>query len=156
DLVLTELRRTVGGVPTTAGVPRPVIVLVCENLYSSTADFDRAIDHLVKEVQVPGILATLRLEDLTYAIDRARDDRVLFWNLRDADPSLGPYFGSGLLWSILPGLDIVGTTYGPLLDRTLANLVRQKKLAAGAPARVALVRVDDLQGYTGLGLSVRD
>ena len=146
DLALTETARTVAGIPAEDDKRRPLLALLCRYIYDSNEAFDRAIDHLMVELQVPGILAALESSDLEYAFRRhGRERQVFIMSPFEADPALLALDGEGLIWHILPGGDSVALPYGPLLDRTVAHLRRLGELGPDEAVRVALVTADDVR-----------
>jgi hypothetical protein len=146
DLALSEAARTVGGIPAAGDKRRPLLALLCKNVYHSPEAFDRAIDHLILELEVPGILAALESSDLEYAFRRHHAERQVFvMSPFEADPALLALDDDGLVWHILPGGESVAVPYGPLLDRTVAHLRNAGSLGQDEPARVALVTTDDVR-----------
>jgi hypothetical protein len=143
DLALTEVSHALGGIPVAAGAKRPVLAVGCTNSFGTTADLDRAVDHLVDDVGVPAIVATLELDDLEHAFERTLDHEVFYWNVRDGDPNLVARPHHGLMWHMLSGWDSVATVYQPLLDRAIRHLVSQGSLGSDEPVRVALVDASD-------------
>jgi hypothetical protein len=157
ELMLTEVSHAVGGLPTADGKRRPVLALVCKQTYTSPDAFDRAIDHLMVDVQVPGILAGLEASDLEYAFRRqGHSHRVFFMSPYDADRTLSGLVDDGLVWEILSGGEQLAPAYQPLLDTTLEYLRRNGRLATGELARVALVTTDDVSVLAALSGALTD
>jgi hypothetical protein len=145
DLALTEVARAVGGIPAAGGKRRPVLAVACKNIYATSDEFDRAIDHLADDLQVPGILAVLEASDLEYAFRRkGRDHHIFFASALEADRALME-IGDGLLWSMLSQGEELALTYGPLLERTVKHLQSAGRLAPDELVRVALVTTDDVR-----------
>ena len=146
DLALTEAARTVGGIPAEGDKRRPLLALLCRNVYHSPEEFDRAIDHLIVELEVPGILAALESSDLEYAFRRHSAERQVFvMSAFEADPSLIAVDEHNLIWHILPGGAAVAIPDGLLVDRTVAHLRGAGSLGPDEPVRVALVTTDDVR-----------
>jgi hypothetical protein len=146
DLALTELSRAVGGLPAAGGKRRPVLAVVCRNLYATSEGLDRAVDHLLGELQVPAVLAGLVTSDLEYAFRRkGLANHVFFMSPFDADRSLVDLVDDGLVWHMLSGGEQLAPTYTPLLARTLALLRRSGQLGEKELARVALVTTEDVR-----------
>lgn len=157
DLALTEASRVVGGIPAAGGKRRPLVAVVCQNLYESSAAFDRASDHLIDELQVPGILAGLDTPDLEYTFRRSgHDHHVFFMNALDADRTLLELPDDGLMWHMLPGGESVARTYGPLFDRTVEHLREIGSLGPDEPARVALVTADGVRMLSAMSGALTD
>ncbi|HEY3500204.1 MAG TPA: hypothetical protein VGK73_36185 [Polyangiaceae bacterium] len=157
DLVLTEVTREVGGIPAAGGKRRPVLAVVCRNLYDEPEGFDRAIDHLIDELEVPGVLAALESGDLEYAFRRkGSENHVFFMSAFEADRSLVELRENGLVWHMLPGGEQVAPTYGPLFDRTVAHLRESGRIAAGDPVRVGLVTTHDVRVMSSLSGALLD
>jgi hypothetical protein len=144
DLALIEINRAVGGLPSAGGNRRPIVALVC-NAKADQARFDVAIDHLIDELKVPGILAGLETTDLIHAFERrGRDRHVFFLSPVSAEKSLVELDDGGLVWNMLPGGAAVAQVYRPLLDLTLEHLRKTGALAEEEEARVAVVRADNV------------
>ena len=157
DLALSEAARGVGGIPAQGDKRRPLLALLCKNVYSSNEAFDRAIDHLMVDLAVPGILAGLESSDLEYAFrHRGRERQIFVMSPFEADPALLALDDDGLLWHILPGGDSVALPYGPLLDRTVAHLRDSGNLGPDEPVRVALVTADDVRLLATLSSALVD
>ena len=151
DLALTELTHAVSGLPTADGKRRPVLAVVCKQQYDTSEAFDRAIDHLTEELQVPAILAGLEASDLEYAFRRQNvSHHVFFMSPYDADRRLVDLDDDGLVWETLSGGEELAPAYAPLLDATLAYLHRQGELPTGTVPRVALVTTDDVSALSAL------
>ena len=157
DLALSEAARTVGGIPAEGDKRRPLLALLCENVYHSNEAFDRAIDHLMVELEVPGVLAALESSDLEYAFRRrGRERQVFFMSPFEADQALGTLDDDGLLWHMLPGGDSVALPYGPLLDRTVTHLRSTGSLGPDELVRVALVTADDVRMLATMSSALTD
>jgi hypothetical protein len=156
ELVLDEFSSTLGGVPVGGGDVQPVVMVVCKDHYAEPAELDHAVDHLVEQLEVPAVLSMLESDDLKRAFERSAERRALFWNLLSADPSVVSPENEGLLWHMLAVPDSLLATYQPLLDRTLRHLVRTGVLAAGDPARVAIVDTRDVPASLTLGRALLD
>jgi hypothetical protein len=154
DLAVSEVVRTLGGLPAAGGEVRPVLGVVCSNVFDTPAELDRAVDHLANDLKVPAILATLNLDDLQRAFDRTSESQVFFLNLRDADPSLVARASEGRMWHMLAGWDSLVPGYQALVDRTVRHLVSTGALAPDEPARVALVRAYDSPETNTLGTAL--
>jgi len=156
DLALTEVSRAAGGIPAPDGKRRSVLAVVCKNIYDTTDEFDRAIDHLADDLQVPGILAVLEASDLEYAFRRkGRDHDILFMSALEADRALSQ-ISDGLIWFMLSGGEELALTYGPLLDRSVKHLRESGRLAQDEPVRVALVTTDDVRMLSSLSSALTD
>src|SRR5687768_10513884 len=145
DLAFTEFTREVGGLPTATGKRRPVLAVVCRNVYDEPAKFDAAIDHLIDEVQVPGVLAHLETADLIGAFQRSGYARHVFFMspVASAKPLID-LDDADLVWNVLPGGEAVARVYPAVVDLTIEHLRNTGDLAEDEKVRVALVRADNI------------
>lgn len=151
ELALAEISRAVTGVPVGSGRRRRLLAVVCRNSYNTNTDFDAALDHLVEDLKVPGILSTMTPDNLQYAFERSGLPRhVFFMNAVDVEKSLLDLVDDGLLWHMLPEMNVLNTTYVALLDRVLRHLEASGALEEAEPVRVALLRADNLRGSSAL------
>jgi len=157
DLALTEFTRTVGGLPTVKGLRRPVLALVCRSQYDDTDALDAATDHLIDELQVPGILSKLETNDLVREFQRAgHDHHVFFMSPLGSDNDLVGLNDDGLVWAELPGGAAIAPTYGPLLDLTVEHLRKTGALGNTEKVRVALVIAEDYVPMREMGEALTD
>ncbi len=103
-----------GGLP---GPPRrPVIAVVCNAYY----DVHDAVDHLVDDLEVPGVLATLQENDLKTAFEYTyleKEAQVLFISPFPATAALRNINDDGLLWHLLGSDQDIADTFVPLMER---------------------------------------
>jgi len=157
ELALTEVSRSVSGLPAADGKRRPVLALVCKNLTSTTDELDREIDHLTEDLHVPGILAGLEARDTEYVFRRqGLAHHVFFMSPYDADRALAELADDDLVWEILSGGEQLAPTYAPLLERTLASLRQSGRLGASELARVALVTTENVSGLVAMSDALTD
>lgn len=160
DLALTEVTRTVGGLPAASGKRRPLVVLVCRNVYEDESALDAAIAHLIDEVRVPAVIAHLETAPLIRAFQRGgRARHVFFMSPLSAEQSLLDLDDDGLVWNMLPGGAALAAAYPALVNVTLEHLRNTGALAADEDARVAVVRADNIANLaetaTALTRSIR-
>lgn len=139
NLVLNEFTRRVGGLP---GGPndsrRKLVAVVCEGASLKDAPLENSLSHLIDDVGVPAIVASLFPEDLREAFDaRAKQDNIFFISPLNADSSLTSS-NDGLLWFMLGAYSDLAPTFVPLVKRAEAH--QRKALAEEEPTRVALVQ----------------
>ena len=157
DLAFTEIMRAAGGIPAPGGKKRAVLALVCQNQYDNPEDFDKAIDHLIEEVQVPGILPVLETHDLLHAFERSgAAHHVLFMSPLGSEKALLDNMNYGLVWTMLPGGAALAPTYAPLLDVTVEHLRKTGALGENEPVRVALIRNDDYAAMSEMASAITD
>jgi len=157
DLAFTEIMRAAGGIPAPGGKKRAILALACQNQYANPEDFDRAIDHLIEEVQVPGILPVLETHNLLHAFERSgASHHVLFMSPSGAENALLDNMNYGLVWTMLPGGAALAPTYAPLLDLTVEHLRNTGALGKNEPVRVALVRADDYASMNEMASAITD
>jgi hypothetical protein len=157
ELVLNEVTQEVGGLPAPGGKRRPILAVACDGLPDEVEKLDRAIDHLVNELKVPGIIAAMPPEDLEYAFARAgRTNQVFFISVYEADRALVELDDDGLVWQLLSGGEQLAPTYAALLDRTVRHLRKTGELAEGEPVRVALVTADEVKYLSTVSRALTD
>jgi hypothetical protein len=154
DLVLAEVTRMAGGIPSTEG-PRPVIVVGCNSTAETTEMFDRSIDHLIDVLKVPAILVSTTPGRIGYAFERSAKDHVFFLSAVDADPSLLELDAGGMLWHMLPGQQALAPTYVPLLARAIDHLRFIGTLGMTESVRVSLVQTTDEVGLSTLATALK-
>ncbi len=144
DLAFTEVTRAVGGLPGANGKRRPILAVVCKNHYEAPELFDAAVDHLIDDLGVPGILSMLDTVNLLHAFERAGHRRhVFFMSALGSEQAVADLTDDGLIWAELPGGAALAPTYAPLLDLTIEHLHNTGALGDNEKVRVALVRADD-------------
>lgn len=146
ELALKELTNEIGGLPGGAdGSLRTVVAVVCDCCDASAtagsiAHLQPALDHLVTNLKVPGILATLYKSDLKLAYAYAEAQRggatPLFLSPFAADSDLHTADRRGLLWHVLGDASDLAPAFVALIRAA------ETKLAPVEPLRLALIEAD--------------
>jgi hypothetical protein len=116
-----EINRA-GGVPT-GGSLRPLILLLCQD---STVTLDVAMDHLVHELGVRALVASLEDIQLRAALERpSTRGQALYLSPNGSDSwSSSSDAAESLLWHLGASYSEVVRVYPALLERVLANFER--------------------------------
>jgi hypothetical protein len=137
--------RNVGGLPSGPGLPRrPLVMIVCNN--NETA-VDEGLRHLVEDLEVPGILATLKPEDLRRGFEKYGSREVFFLSPVSITKTLVNEDDHGLIWNLLGQPADFGPAYIKLLEH-MEYYVRHSthgtpSVPLATPIRVALVTTVD-------------
>jgi hypothetical protein len=137
-LALEELSGdNIGGLPDgPGGKSRRLVMLLCSNL---SKDVDAAMKHLVDEVEVPAVIATLRPGDLRRAFDDYQDREILYLSPVTVTETLVTRDKSNLVWNLLGKPADLAPAYAPLLALTESFIYEERALPAEVPLRVAFV-----------------
>jgi hypothetical protein len=137
-LALEELSgNNIGGLPDgPGGKRRPLAMLLCSNL---SKDVDPAMKHLVEEVEVPAVIATLRPGDLRRAFDDYNSREILYLSPVTVTQTLIAQDKSNLVWNLLGKPADLAPAYAPLLALTERFIYDERDLPADVPLRVAFV-----------------
>lgn len=132
----------VGGLPAGAdGIRRALVMIVCDN----TDDLvEPALSHLVEDVQVPAVIATLKPGDLRRGFEKYRAEHDVFYlspvpvtstvvNEQDDD----------LVWSLLGQPSDLAPTYTELLKLAEKKLRVDRETPEAEQLKVALVTTKD-------------
>lgn len=145
DLALLEFNRTVGGLPADGGARRPVLAVLCSDLYSDAAHLDTAVDHVLDELKVPAVIADFDSGTLIHAFQRrGRDRHVFFMSPSSAEQSLLDLEDDGLVWNVRSGGKALARVYPAVVKRTLEHLRNTGDLADGEFPRIAVVKSEDI------------
>jgi hypothetical protein len=160
DLALTELNEQ-GGIPGPEGAgARPVIAVVCDTAYDDSDELYAGVDHLVKDLRVPGVIASLLSDQLQLAFNRAQsieeNPNVFFMSPVDNDETIAGLNDNNLVWNILPNGTEISGIYGPLFDRSLAYLESSQRVPAGETIRVAVLVARDIRVVADIGANLRN
>jgi hypothetical protein len=154
DLAFTEFNNEAGGVPAPGSSRRALVAVVCQTpVGTPIEELHTSLDHLIGNLKVPGIVATMFPEDLSVAFEYKRTNTQAdpFWlSTLESDSTLITTADSGLLWHILPSGEDMGLPVKPLLTRVLES----KELEE--PARVALLVDRDNRGCVDLSTTILD
>jgi hypothetical protein len=160
DLAFEEIALDVGGIPA-ASSTRQIITVVCNSSFERQTDLLVAVDHLIEDLQVPAILATLDTRDQQYVWEeRARDAEVFLMVPIESDDNMVNLMDDGLVHHMLSGPHDLADSYQPLIDMAITHLQNNDTLGPdGGPyedARIALVRATDDRFLDDLGVDFRD
>jgi hypothetical protein len=157
DLAFTEVMNAAGGIPSSGGKKRALLALVCQNHYETEDALDAAVDHLIGDLRVPGILPTLETHDLLHAFERSgAENHVLFMSPLGSEQALLDATSDGLIWTMLPGAAAMAPTYSALLDLSVEHLRTTGALGKDEPVRVALVRASDYVATDEMASAITD
>lgn len=141
-LALQELNGDgIGGVPDGPdGARRPLVMIVCNN---ANDEVEAGVRHLIEDVRVPAILATLKPGDLRRAYENnvARD--TFFLSPVAVTSAVVTEEDDGHIWSMLGQPSDFAPAYAALLARAEAYVRKQRQLDADVPLNVALVTTGD-------------
>jgi hypothetical protein len=142
-LALDELSGDkVGGLPGGAdGMRRELVMIVCDN----TDDFvEPALSHLVEDVQVPAVLATLKPGDLRRGFEKYRAKHDVFYlSPVPVTSTVATTPDDDLIWSILGQPSDLAPTYAALLKLTEKRLRKVRSMPAEDQLKVVLVTTRD-------------
>ena len=121
ELAVEEFNDAGGGLPGGPnGSRRPIIAVVC---MSRNEYLQPSLDHLIDDLEVPGIIASLRDDDLQTAFEYAHTEKgadVLFLSPFAATDTLRTLDDDGLLWHVLGSRSDLAAPYVPLVARAEA------------------------------------
>jgi hypothetical protein len=121
ELAFEEFNATTGGLPDGPdGTRRPLVAVVCN---SRDPDLRPSLEHLIDDLEVPAILATLQHDKLVEAFSIANDEKgadVLLLSPFDANDALRVMDDGGLLWHMLSSTRDLADAYAPLVTRAEA------------------------------------
>jgi hypothetical protein len=145
-LALQELNgNSIGGVPGgPGGARRPLVMVVCNNADASVAP---AFEHLIEELEVPAILATLRSGDLREQYEKYRSRGVFYLSPIAVSSVVASEDDGGRIWNLLGQPSDFAPTYRSLLERAEAYVRTERNLGSEAPLKVALIGSEDALDY---------
>jgi hypothetical protein len=142
-LVLNELSGPgQGGLPAPNNTKRPLVLVVCDNTPPGEYEgIKKSMNHLVHELGVPGVLASLQTADLLRAFDEfGQRNGVFFLSPLNSNEQLAAQDDSSLLWHMLGMPTDMVPAYVSLLEK-LEKLILASK--PGEKLKVALVWTPD-------------
>jgi hypothetical protein len=143
-LAIEELNASDGGLPTSDGERRPLVMIVCNNDTSGDPEtIDRAMQHLTEEVQVPGVVATLKPADLLRAFEEYGHDKTFFLDPVSANNTVVNYDDQDLIWTMLGPPSDYRQGYRELLELSEAYLRTTRVTDPEQKIKVALVSTTD-------------
>jgi hypothetical protein len=141
ELALEELSgNNVGGLlggPN--GTRRPLVMLLCSN----AEDVEPALSHLVDDVEVPAVIATLKPGDLRHGFETHRKRDVFYLSPVAVTQTVAIEPDDDLIWNMLGQPGDLAPTYTALLARDEAFVRAVRKLPATTDIKVALVTTLD-------------
>ena len=144
DLAVTELSDTTRGVLAGAMQRRQVVVVLCNDIYSTQDELLAPSKHLMEELKVPGVVGALFIQDQAYVWENvARDNGVFMMMPLPSNQELIDTPDDGLIWHMLSGANQLSVSYQPLLDKTVGHLKALGTLGASENLKVAHVKAKD-------------
>ncbi len=145
-LALQELNGdSIGGIPGgPGGARRPLVMVVCNSAEASVAP---AFQHLIEELEVPAILATVRSGDLREQYDKYRARNVFYLSPIAVSSVIANEEDGGRIWNLLGQPSDFAPTYKALLERAEAYVRAERSLDADTPLKVALIGSEDALDY---------
>lgn len=141
-LALEELSGdNIGGLPDgPKDARRPLVMVTC---YNQDGRVEEGLEHLIDDLQVPAILATLKPGDLRRAYEDYPDDDVFFLSPVSVTESVAALEDRDKVWNMLGQPSDYAPTYAALLERTEKHVRSQLGIGAAEQIRVALVTTPD-------------
>jgi hypothetical protein len=141
-LALEELSGdNVGGLPDGPdGKRRPLVLVVCNN---DEALVEGGLKHLVRDLEVPAVLATLQPGDLRRGFETHRASQTFYLSPVVATRTVVQLKDDGLVWNLLGQPSDSAPTYAELLRLTERRLRGVLPLPSEEKLRVALVTTTD-------------
>ncbi len=154
-LALEEINGAFGGLVMPNGERRPLVMVACNNCAGNTCDtesIDAAAQHLIDDVGVKGVLATLLPDDLRRVFENSPKD-VFFLSPVGATSALTSSLDDDdLVWTMLGQPSDLSVVYRDLVTNLVEPYLRDVRGIGSRPIRVALLRGTDA---FGLELSAR-
>ncbi len=153
DLAISEVTSKVTGLRDGPdGKRRTLAVVVCNSMYPDVAPgtidpFIPSLDHLLDDLEVPGIISALSAKDLQAVFAQRLDQAGTFViSPYEQDSELAALSDGGRLWNLLGATSDLAGAFGPLLARTDAYLRGDTTFLnlgrSGDKLRVAIVMAD--------------
>ena len=132
----------VGGLPGVAKGPRrPLVMTVCNNAKDVV---EAGLAHLVEDVQVPAIIATLKGGDLRRGFEKYRANHDTFYlSPVSVTTTVANETDDGLIWGLLGQPSDFVPTYTELLKLAEKRLRKERDMQPGDQLKVALVTTKD-------------
>jgi hypothetical protein len=122
------------------GVRRPLVMVGCNN----AEDYiDLALEHLVENVDVPAIIATLKPGDMRRAYEAYRPNKLFYLSPVPVTTTLIQDEPDGLIWNLLGQPADLAPAYAELLRLSEEHVRRILPLQAAQPIKVVLVTTLD-------------
>jgi len=144
DLAVTELSDTTRGVYAGSSQRRQIVVVLCNDIYTTQDKLLAPSKHLMEELKVPGVVSALFLQDQSYVWENvARDNGVFMMMPLQSNQELIDAQDDGLMWHMLSGATQLSVSYQPLLDMTVTHLKALGSLGASEKLKVAHIKAKD-------------
>jgi hypothetical protein len=142
DLALTELSRETGGVWAGGTKRREIVMVVCNPNFEVTSDVLNPVNHLVNDLNVKGIVASMPPEQVQYIWEEVVAEKEVFLMLPLwSDQPLAGVSDDGLIWNMLAGAKQLSVSLQPLLDMTETHLRNLGEVSSGDDLKVGLITV---------------
>jgi hypothetical protein len=138
-----------GGLVMPNGKRRPLVLVVCNNCADgscSASSVDRAADHLIDEVGVSAVLATLLPGDLRRVFENHAQDDVFFLSPVGATSTLTSLDDHDLVWTMLGQPSDLSVVYRDVVSGLVEPYLRNVRGIGSRPLRLALLRGTDAFG----------
>lgn len=122
------------------GQRRPLVMLVCSN---ADAEVQAGLDHLIDDVEVPAVIATLKPSALLRGFEAHRAQDVFFLSPTPVTQPVVIEPDDDLIWNMLGQPGNLAPTYTVLLPRYEAFLRGVRNLQPSEHIHVDLVTTDD-------------
>lgn len=143
DLAVTEFSTT-GGVYSGSSKQHQIVMVLCNEAVQNQVDLLKPAKHLMEELQVPGVVSALLLQDQHYVWENVAQPNGTFMIMPlYSDQALIDTADDGLIWNMLSGADALSVSYQPLLDMTIDHLRLNGNLGSTEAVRVAHVEATD-------------
>ncbi|MDF3066847.1 MAG: Branched-chain amino acid transporter, amino acid-binding protein, partial [Polyangiaceae bacterium] len=145
-LALRELNGdSIPGIPGgPGGARRKLVMVVCNSAEASVAP---AFEHLIEELEVPAVLATLRSGDLREQYERYQSRGIFYLSPIAVSSVVANEDDGGRIWSLLGQPRDFAPTYRALLERAEAYVRAERNLDAQTPIKAVLVGSADALDY---------
>lgn len=120
------------------GVSRPLVMVVCDNTDDTV---EPGVRHLVEDLEVPAMIATLKPGDLRRAYETYPD--VFYLSPVSVTAPVAAEKDDGHIWNLLGQPSDLAPTYVELLKLSEANVRHTHGIADGTDVKVALVTTKD-------------
>ncbi|HKY36439.1 MAG TPA: hypothetical protein VJN18_10895 [Polyangiaceae bacterium] len=122
------------------GPARPLVIVGCNN---ADASIEPALKHLVENVEVPALIATLKPGDMRRAYEAYRASKLFYLSPVPVTKTLIQDEPDGLIWNLLGQPADLAPAYAELLRLSEQHVRRILDLEAAEPIRVVLVTTLD-------------
>ena len=144
DLALSEFSQKTGGVLSGSPKRHELVMVLCNWNYDVQEKLLAPAKHLMEELQVPGVVATLLLQDQHYVWENVGHPNGTFMiQTLYSDQALIDEPDDGLLWHELSGANDLSVSYQPLFDMVVDHLKMNAVLGATESVKVSHVEATD-------------